>query len=66
MNKLHLVLEIIYTIAFAICCVLSFVTAAYLLAILDGVCVILGVVNIYLTCRTLKRMEEAQDVSEDT
>jgi hypothetical protein len=61
---LKLILEIIFTVAFAVCCVLSIITGSWLLAVLDGACVILGLINIYLICRYRKR-EKVRNISED-
>jgi membrane protein implicated in regulation of membrane protease activity len=62
---LKLILEIVFTVVFAISLVLNIITGSWLLVALDGVCVILGLVNIYLIWRNQKR-KETQDVSEDT
>lgn len=62
---LKLILEIVFTVVFAISLVLNIITGSWLLVALDGVCVILGLVNIYLIWRNHKR-KETQDVSEDT
>jgi hypothetical protein len=62
---LKLILEIVFTVVFAVSFVLNIITGFWLLAVLDGACVILGLINIYLIWRNHKR-KEAQDVSEDT
>ena len=62
---LKLILEIIFTVVFAISLVFNIITGFWLLAVLDGVCVVLGLVNIYLIWRNHKR-KEARNVSEDT
>ena len=62
---LKLILEIIFTVVFAIAFVLNIITSFWLLAVLDGVCVALGLVNIYLIWRNYKR-KETRNVSEDT
>jgi hypothetical protein len=58
-----LILEIVFTVVFAIAFVLNIITGFWLLAVLDGACVALGLVNIYLIWRNHKR-KETQDVSE--
>lgn len=60
-----LILEIIFTVIFAISFVINIITGFWLLMVLDGACVILGLINIYLILRNYKRKEK-QDVSEDT
>lgn len=60
------ILEIIFTICFALCCVLSIIQGAWLFAILDGLCVILGIINCYLICRNRKRKKENENGSKNT
>ena len=62
---LKLILEIVFIVVFAISLVLNIITGSWLLVALDGACVILGLINIYLILRNHKR-KVAQDVSEDT
>jgi hypothetical protein len=62
---LKLILEIVFTVVFAVSFVFNIITGFWFLAVLDGACVALGLVNIYLIWRNHKR-EEIQDVSEDT
>ena len=62
---LKLILEIIFTVVFAISLVVNIITGFWLLAVLDGACVALGLANIYLIWRNYKR-KETRNVSEDT
>ena len=62
---LKLILEIIFTVVFAISFVLNIITGFWLLVVLDGTCVVLGLINIYLILRNYKRKEK-QDASENT
>ena len=60
-----LILEILFTVVFAISLVCSIISGFWLLAVLDAICVVLGLVNIYLIWRNYKR-KETRNVSEDT
>jgi hypothetical protein len=62
---LKLILEIIFTVVFAISLVFNIISGSWLLVALDGVCVILGLINIYLIWRNHKR-KEMRNVSKDT
>lgn len=62
---LKLILEILFTVVFAISLVCSIISGFWLLAVLDAICVVLGLVNIYLIWRNYKR-KETRNVSEDT
>lgn len=62
---LKLILEILFTVVFAISLVFNIIAGSWLLVALDGVCVALGLVNIYLVWRNHKR-KESRNVSKDT
>lgn len=67
MKKFNLVLEITLVILFTIALICNIITGAWLFVALDGICAILGVINIYLICRRLNREKERKNnVSEDT
>ena len=51
-----LILEILFTVVFATFLVFNITTGFWLLAALDGICVALGLVNIYLIWRNHKKM----------
>lgn len=67
MKKFNLILEIIFVILFTIALIGNLIAGVWLFVLLDGICVILGIINIYLIYRNLnKKKERKSDVSEDT
>ena len=67
MKKFNLVLEITLVILFTIALINNLILGAWLFVALDSICAILGIINIYLICRNLKREKERKNnVSKDT
>lgn len=65
MKKFNFILEITLVILFTIALINNLILGAWLFVALDGACITLGLVNIYLIWRNHKR-KETQNVSEDT
>ena len=61
MKKFNLILEAIFVILFTITLIVNLIAGAWLFVALDAACVILGIVNIYLICRNLKREKERKN-----
>jgi hypothetical protein len=60
---LKLILEIVFTVVFAISLVFNIIAGLWLFVALDAACVALGLVNMYLILRHHKR-ERTQEASE--
>lgn len=61
MKKFNLILEIIFVILFTIALIGNLIAGVWFIALLDGICVILGIANIYLICRILNREKERKN-----
>ena len=62
----NFILEIIFTFCWTALFILNIITGSWaILIILDGLCMILGIINCCLIYRNLKHQKENQNVSSD-